>query len=209
LFHQSNVNVDVNVNVNYKIVIYDFGYVIENSANNTFKNLAFYLDTNDINGLGNLLYNNIKNIDTSNNYKEDFIERFKNHDNMIYHTTIDKLLLASVNMCYINGYKLNNNLLDYFVSVILLNKYFKKYLFLNGESTKEMLYKHIYNKSMFYISICEKYNVFHEIKNNLYDTYIKNSKFSVKLTYRNNYLNSLKKTNYDISLAHNTTSIDI
>jgi predicted unusual protein kinase regulating ubiquinone biosynthesis (AarF/ABC1/UbiB family) len=204
-----DVNVDVNVNVNYKIVIYDFGYVIENSANNTFKNLAFYLDTNDINGLGNLLYNNIKNIDTSNNYKEDFMERFKSHDNMIYHTTTDKLLLASVNMCYINGYKLNNNLLDYFVSIILLNKYFKKYLFLNDESSKEMLYKHIYNKSMFYISICEKYNVFHEIKNNLYDTYIKNSKFSVKLTYRNNYLNSLKKTNYDISLAHNTTSIDI
>ena len=204
-----DVDVNVNVNVNYKIVIYDFGYVIENSANNTFKNLAFYLDTNDINGLGNLLYNNIKNIDTSNNYKEDFMERFKNHDNMSSHTTTDKLLLASVNMCYINGYKLNNNLLDYFVSIILLNKYFKKYLFLNDESSKEMLYKHIYNKSMFYISICEKYNVFHEIKNNLYDTYIKNSKFSVKLTYRNNYLNSLKKTNYDISLAHNTSSIDI
>ena len=214
IYKQINNNVSNNVSnnntdVSYKIVIYDFGYVIENRTNDTFKNLAIYLDTNNVDGLGDLLYNNIKNIDISNVYKEDFITKYKNYNDTMDYANNDKLLLAGVNMCYINGYKLNNNLLDYFVSIILLNKYFKKYLFLNEETSKDMLYKHVYNKSMFYISICEKYDVFHEIKNNLYDTYIKNSKFPVKVTYRNNYLNSLKKNNYDISFTNNTSSIDI
>ena len=214
IYKQINNNVSNNVSnnntdVSYKIVIYDFGYVIENRTNDTFKNLAIYLDTNNIDGLGDLLYNNIKNIDISNVYKEDFITKYKNYNDTMDYANNDKLLLAGVNMCYINGYKLNNNLLDYFVSIILLNKYFKKYLFLNEETSKDMLYKHVYNKSMFYISICEKYDVFHEIKNNLYDTYIKNSKFPVKVTYRNNYLNSLKKNNDDISFTNNTSSIDI
>lgn len=214
IYKQINNNVSNNVSnnntdVSYKIVIYDFGYVIENRTNDTFKNLAIYLDTNNVDGLGDLLYNNIKNIDISNVYKEDFITKYKNYNDTMDYATNDKLLLIAANMCYINGYKLNNNLLDYFVSIILLNKYFKKYLFLNEETSKDMLYKHVYNKSMFYISICEKYDVFHEIKNNLYDTYIKNSKFPVKVTYRNNYLNSLKKNNDDISFTNNTSSIDI
>ena len=197
---------------NYKIIIYDFGYVIENTFSDTLKNICYCLDTNNISGLGNLLFNNIKNItnDISNNsYKEDFIAKFKKHNVMAYPYS-DNIIAISINFCYINGYKLNNDLLDYFISVILLNKHFKKYLFLNYVDLRfdeEVYYKYVYNINMFYISICEKYNVFSTVKDFLYSTYIYNSHFSDRITYTNNYFDSLKKNSDIISLNHNAIDI--
>ena len=139
VYKQPNINNEV-VN-NYKIIIYDFGYVIENEVHDTLKKMVYYLDINNIYKLGNLLFNNIKNIncdiiDISNisNYREDFIQRFKKHTNTSYPYS-DNILISSVNFLYVNGYKLNDNLLDFFISGILINKHLKKYIFLNYDNT--------------------------------------------------------------------------
>ena len=212
--NNENVN-ETETDFNYKIIIYDFGYVIENTLSDTVKNICYFLDTNNIDGIGNILFNNIKNIknitnDISNNsYKEDFIAKYKKHNVMAYPFS-DNIIAISINFCYINGYKLNNDLLDYFISVILLNKHFKKYLFLNNVDLRfdeEVYYKHVYNIHMFYISICEKYNVFSSVKDYLYSTNIYNSHFSDRITYTNNYFDSLKKNSDIISLNHNAIDI--
>jgi predicted unusual protein kinase regulating ubiquinone biosynthesis (AarF/ABC1/UbiB family) len=216
IYKQINTNNETynDTDFNYKIIIYDFGYVIENILNDTLKNICYYLDTNNIDGLGHLLFNNIKNINndiSNNNYKKDFIARYKKHNVMSYPYS-DSILTATINFCYINGYKLNNNLLDYFVSAILLNKHFNKYLFLNYDESgfnEEVYYKYVYNTNMFYMSICEKYNVFSDVKDFIYERYINNSLFSGRITYTNNYFNSLKKTSNEISLNHNHNAIDI
>jgi hypothetical protein len=184
--------------LNYKIIIYDFGYVVENTISDTLKNICYCLDTNNIHGLGNLLFDNIKNInnDISNtSFKEDFIARYKKHNVMAYPYS-DNIITTSINFCYINGYKLQNNLLDYFISGILLNKNFKKYLFLNYEETSysEVNFKkHICTINMFYISICEKYDIFHNVKEFLNNKYINDSFFIEKISYNNSYFDSLIK----------------
>ena len=213
--HQANWKIykEINKNndetdLNYKIIIYDFGYVVENTISDTLKNICYCLDTNNIQGLGNILFNNIKNIknDISNtSFKEDFIAKYKKH-NVVAYPYSDNIITTSINFCYINGYKLNNDLLDFFVSVILLNKHFNKYLFLNYDETcfnEEVYCKYVYDTNMFYMSICEKYDVFSSVKEFLYDTYINNPYFSKRIKYTNDYFNSLKKTSDDVSLNHN------
>jgi predicted unusual protein kinase regulating ubiquinone biosynthesis (AarF/ABC1/UbiB family) len=197
---------------NYKIIIYDFGYVVENTINDTLKNICYCLDTNNIEGLGNLLFNNIKNInnDISNiSFKEDFIARYKKHNVMAYPYS-DNIITTSINFCYINGYKLNNDLLDFFVSVILLNKHFNKYLFLNYDETsfdEDVYSKYVYDTNMFYMSICEKYDVFSDVKEFIYATYINNPYFSKRIKYTNTYFNSLNNTSVTSSLNHNAIDI--
>lgn len=208
----ANANTNANTNetiYNYKIIIYDFGYVIENKRNDALKKFTYYADANNVRELGNLLFHNISNIDINNTDKDDFIARIIKYSNNSYPYS-DSMIISFLTFCYINGYKLQNNLLDYFISGILLNKNFKKYLFLNYEenSYNEVNFKkHVCNINMFYISICEKYDVFHYVKDYLYDTYIYNSNFTKEIKYTNNHFNTLKTSNCDISNVVN--SIDI
>uniref|UniRef100_A0A6C0KRH6 ABC1 atypical kinase-like domain-containing protein n=1 Tax=viral metagenome TaxID=1070528 RepID=A0A6C0KRH6_9ZZZZ len=217
--HQANWKIYKEINksndetdFNYKIIIYDFGYVVENTISDTLKNICYCLDTNNIHGLGNLLFDNIKNInnDISNtSFKDDFIKRYKNHNIMAYPYS-DNIITTSINFCYINGYKLNNDLLDFFVSVILLNKHFNKYLFLNYDETcfnEEVYCKYVYDTNMFYMSICEKYDVFSNVKEFLYDTYINNPYFSKRIKYTNTYFNSLKNSS-STSITSSTSSLN-
>ena len=58
---------------------------------------------------------------------------------------------------------------------------------------------------MFYISVCEKYDVFHDVKDYIYSAYINNSNFTDKIKYTNNYFNTLNNN----VIAHDVNSIDI
>ena len=215
--NNNNNNNNSQVTFNYKIVVYDFGYVIENTMHCALKNFLYYLDCNNYYELGSLLFNNIRNIniDTSNisnliKCKEEFIAKYKKHIVTSYPYS-DNMLMSTANFCYINGYKLNNNLLDYFISIMLLNKHYKKYIFLNNSNSynQEVYYKNVYTTNMFYISICEKYDVFHNIKDYLYDTYISNSIFTEKIAYTNNYFNTLKNSHSAMSENIIGSSFDI
>jgi predicted unusual protein kinase regulating ubiquinone biosynthesis (AarF/ABC1/UbiB family) len=204
----------------YKIVIYDFGYIIENNSNEHIKNLIYYLDLNNTYEIGKILFEHIENLKIKStnslefiNYKENLISTFVKYNERCYPYT-ESNLLACYNFCHSNEYKLKNNLLDLFVSIMLLNKYFKKYLFSDciciNDDTKcfneKKYYDSVYNINLFYISICEKYDIFHNVKDFLNNKYINNSFFIKKINYNNSYFNSLiedkdllnKNNNFDI-----------
>ena len=207
---------DVNdVNESYKIIIYDFGYIIENNLNEHIKNLIYYLDLNNSYEIGKILFEHIENLkikDTNSldflEYKENLIAKFVKYNERCYPYT-DSNLLACYNFCYSNEYKLKNNLLDLFVSIMLLNKHFKKYLFSNCNNednsfNDKKYYKSIYDLNLFYISICEKYDVFNNVKDFLNNKYINNTIFIEKINYNNSYFNSL-----DENLLIQNISFDI
>ena len=186
----------------YKIIIYDFGYIIENNLNEHIKNLIYYLDLNNTYEIGKILFEHIENLKIKDNnslefleYKENLISTFVKYNERCYPYT-DSNLFACYNFCHSYGYKLKNNLLDLFVSIMLLNKYFKKYLFSdcnnnNISFNEKKYYSSVYNINLFYISICEKYDIFHNVKDFLNNKYIHNSFFIEKIKYNNSYFNSL------------------
>ena len=193
----------------YKIIIYDFGYIIENNLNEHIKNLIYYLDLNNTYEIGKILFEHIENLKIKDNnslefleYKENLISTFVKYNERCYPYT-DSNLFACYNFCHSYGYKLKNNLLDLFVSIMLLNKYFKKYLFSdcnnNISFNEKKYYSSVYNINLFYISICEKYDIFHNVKEFLNNNYINNSFFIEKINYNNGYFNSLvENNNFDI-----------
>lgn len=201
----------------YKIIIYDFGYIIENNLNEHIKNLIYYLDLNNTYEIGKILFEHIENLkikDTNSleflEYKENLIATFVKYNERCYPYT-DSNLFACYNFCHSYEYKLKNNLLDLFVSIMLLNKYFKKYLFSNDHSNNEDIcfnekkyYSSVYNINLFYINICEKYDIFHNVKDFLNEKYINNAFFIEKINYNNSYFNSLtensliENNNFDI-----------
>jgi len=202
----------------YKIVIYDFGYIIENNSNEHIKNLIYYLDLNNTYEIGKILFEHIENLKIKStnslefiNYKENLISTFVKYNERCYPYT-ESNLLACYNFCHSNEYKLKNNLLDLFVSIMLLNKYFKKYLFSDciSHDTKcfneKKYYDSVYNINSFYISICEKYDIFHNVKDFINNKYINNSFFIEKINYNNSYFNSLLN---DKDLIHKNNNFDI
>ena len=195
----------------YKIIIYDFGYVIENNLNEHIKNLIYYLDLNNTYEIGKLLFEHIENLEMEDTnslefleYKEDVISKFEDFAKCCYPYT-ESNLFACYNFCHSYEYKLKNNLLDIFVSIMLLNKYFKTYLFSDSTNdntinfNEKKYYSSVYNINLFYVSICEKYDVFHNVKDFLNSKYINNTFFIEKINYNNSYFNSLKEyDNFDI-----------
>ena len=195
----------------YKIIIYDFGYVIENNLNEHIKNLIYYLDLNNTYEIGKLLFEHIENLEMEDTnslefleYKEDVISKFEDFAKCCYPYT-ESNLFACYNFCHSYEYKLKNNLLDLFVSIMLLNKYFKTYLFSDSTNdntinfNEKKYYSSVYNINLFYVSICEKYDVFHNVKDFLNSKYINNTFFIEKINYNNSYFNSLKEyDNFDI-----------
>jgi hypothetical protein len=196
----------------YKIIIYDFGYIIENNLNEHIKNLVYYLDLNNTYEIGKILFEHIENLKMTNSnslefleYKENLIGKFVRFNERCYPYT-DSNIFACYNFCHSYGYKLKNNLLDLFVSTMLLNKYFKKYIFFNHNNDDDTIcfddekyYKSVYDINLFYINICEKYDIFHNVKEFLNKKYINNTFFIKKINYNNNYFDSLKEyDNFDI-----------
>jgi len=203
----------------YKIVIYDFGYVLENDLGETIQNLIYYLDMNNTYELGKIMFDTVENsisdfhnencISDFHNetelksYKEEFIDNFVKYNERCYPYT-DNNLIACYNFCYSNGYKLKKNILDFFISMMLLQKYFKIYIFSNFEDVNHVFndanyYKYIYSINSFYVSICEKYDVFKQVKDHINERYILNPFFIEKIKYTNNYFDSLN-TNQDFDI---------
>ena len=214
----NDINDEFDDNFTYKIIIYDFGYIIENNLNEHIKNLIYYLDLNNSYEIGKILFEHIENLKIKDanvleflDYKENLISTFVKYNECSYPYT-DSTLLACYNFCYSNKYKLKNNLLDLFVSIMLLSKYFKKYLFSSNEAdnfSEKNYYKSVYNINLFYISICEKYDIFHNVKDFLNSKYINNTFFIEKISYNNSYFNSLVENSLvENSLVENN-SFDI
>jgi hypothetical protein len=169
-----NLNNTINHSINdefeddftYKIIIYDFGYIIENNLNEHIKNLIYYLDLNNSYEIGKILFEHIENLKIKDanvleflDYKENLISTFVKYNESSYPYT-DSTLLACYNFCYSNKYKLKNNLLDLFVSIMLLSKYFKKYLFSSNEAdnfSEKNYFMLVYVKNMIFFIMLKSF----------------------------------------------------
>ena len=175
----------------YKIVIYDFGYVVKNNSHQLHKDLCFYSDINDHGNLGKLLYNNIQNIGLI--CEEDFIDKYKIfiYDHPL-NTVGNEMVNVIYNFCYINNFKLTNYVLEMFVSMSLLRKYIETYLF-RFTTTTDINY--VIQLNLFYINFCKKHNIFNNIQNYLEDYYKNNNAIISKYKYANSFFEDMNSGN--------------
>ena len=178
----------------YQLIIYDFGYIIENNVQDTLKNFILSCDTNNINEFSKIIYNNIINVDID---EECFINHLKTYIKKFVPFTDENVKLI-YNFCYINNYKLKNNLLEIFISMILLKKNFNRYLFKKFVDPCD--YNFLIELNLTYIILCEKYNFFIKTKDYVEENYIKNNFIKHKYEYQN--------TNYEV-LENKEESINI
>lgn len=178
----------------YQLIIYDFGYVIQNNMQNTIRNFMLASDTNNIDEFSRILYNNIINVNVEESY---FINNLKKYiKNFVPYT--DDAIKQIYNFCHINNYKLKNNLLEIFISMILLKKNFNKYLF--KKFMEPFDYNFLIELNLTYVIICQKYNIFMKTNDYVKKNYLNNETLKNKYEYIN--------TNYEV-LENKEESINI
>lgn len=189
--HQSNWKVKKYKDF-YQLIIYDYGYVL-NSDGGKFNNIVIkfmtYMDTFDLPNLAKLLYENITNIKNIN--IDDFSKKYINSIQSIIPFS-DALIVSTYNFCYKNNYILKNNLLELFISMLLVKKYFKKYVFTMKKNMdiNFVMSCHIYN-----ISICKKYNIFNDLATYIEEKFLNNETLISKYDYKNNIFDSITSNN--------------
>ena len=204
--HKSNWKVIKSHDI-YKIIIYDFGYVIKNDMQNTYKNLSFFVDLNEYSKISEILYNNIMNIDIS---QIEFTNCFINYinNNNITKTYDSNTLKLIYNFCYLNNYVLKDILLEIFISLLLFKKNMDKYLFSDDYNIN-----YIVQLNFYYFQYCEKNKIFNDVKNYIHEYYINNDTIKKLYKYNNNYFDTLSGNNnqsikYDAD-TEITVNIDI
>ena len=178
----------------YQLVIYDFGYVIENNIQNTMKHFSLYSDTNNIDGISNLLYTNILNITIT---EQIFTQNLKKYIKKFVPYT-DEAVKQIYNFCYINNYKLKNNFLEIFIGSILIRKNYTKYLF--QKSAYPFDYNFLIELNITYVSMCEKYNFFTKIKDHIKTTYLNNKLIKNNYKYQNMYQDLVENNEESIDI---------
>jgi predicted unusual protein kinase regulating ubiquinone biosynthesis (AarF/ABC1/UbiB family) len=178
----------------YKIVIYDFGYISHNNYKELFKLICYYNDVIDIKSLLELLYNNCKNIDiTKNEFIFKFEEYLENLDIEFREPFCDELIIKLYNFILINNICLESHMFELFISMILFKKYVIKYCNIKkiGINNSNCLVS-VYFSS---IEMCEKYNIFHTLKDYIKKTYINNPQVTELYEFENVYFQNLESSN--------------
>ena len=175
-----------------QIVIYDFGYIIENNIKELSKKFVYNIDTNDFTNIMTCVCEN-----SINKEELDFdflIKEYNNNmDNLIPFS--DETLKKTYKFCYNYNIKLNSIILEIFIVNILLKKFFKDYIFTHEET--DMLYNIILKQYNYYVNICEKYNIFPDLIPIMKEYYLENDEILNKHVYDdynlNNIINDLDK----------------
>jgi hypothetical protein len=182
----------------FKLIIYDFGYIIDNNYHNTFKNVVYYIDIRDYINMAKILYkfsnNNSKN-------EEHFVNNFNNY--MLNNEKYNTLIINIYNYLYENQVKLENFLFELFIAMILTKKKFDKYIFPKIEDSN---YNLIIKLNIMYINFCKYYNIFDNMIECLTNYYIDNNYYEINYYYSDNYLDNF--INNNLNNIH-TTSYDI
>lgn len=204
--HKANWKIINHDNI-YKIIIYDFGYVIKNNMQNIYKNLSYYVDLNDYTKISEILYHNISNIDISEIEFTNCFINYINNSNIIkaYDSNTLKLIYK---FCYINKYILRDILLEIFISLLLFKKNMDTYLFFEDYDIN-----YIVQLNFYYYEYCEKNKIFNDVKNYIHKYYINNDTIKKLYKYNNNYFDTLSGNN-DQSIKYDadteiTVNIDI
>lgn len=191
--HESNWKV-VKYNNFYKLVIYDYGYISHNNNHQTFKDITYLNDVLDTDSLVDKLYYHCINIKLTNEeFKNNFNNYLQDINEKIREPMCDEFMLKMYNFIVINNIYLKPSIFELFISVILFKKYILKFLYINklDISTSNYLVS-VYLNS---IHLCDKYDIFHEMKNYYLETYINNPVIKNSYEFENRYFQNLNSCN--------------
>lgn len=184
----------------YKLIIYDFGYIINNNIKDPIKKILFYFDTNNKVEAAKEIYHYLKN---KNIDKNTFVNLFLKYVTKTVPYD-DDFLYQIYNFILINNFKMIDNLLEFFILMILIRKNLKKYFMQKYKFKNEINYH--FETYLFYKSIIDKYNIFKNI-GEYFDTYYFNNPDYLKLLeFKDEYLENLDNSNTN---NDNTNNIDI
>lgn len=191
--HESNWKV-IKFEDFYKIIIYDYGYISTNKFKEHFKKLTYYNDILDVNSIIGLAYDNCKDIKMN---KKKFIFKFEEY--MIERKIIfnepfcDDIICALYNFIFINNINIESYMFELFISMILFKKNIMKFLSLKKIGVSN--YNTIISSYIGSIHICDKYNIFTELKNYYQVKYIDNPEIKKFYDFENCYFENLKTDN--------------
>lgn len=190
--HNSNWKI-IKYNDFYKLIIYDFGYILKNDFNKDIQLIMYYLDTNNKNECAKKFYNLISNIDLN---LEEFIQLFNsNIDNTMPYD--DDFIFQLYNFLFFYNFKIkNNNLLEFFILMMLIRKNMKIY-FLQKKNDNNNIFKYHLETYLFYNSLIKKYNIFQNIGDYFENQYFKNPDFLKLIEYKNKYLQDIKSNKFN------------
>ena len=182
----------------YQIIIYDFGYIMKNDMSDILKKFVYYTDTNNIEGFAYILYNSIQNINIEKNIFNNNLNNYLK--NLVPYN--DDSIIQIYKFCYINNYKLKNQLLEIFISMILIRNNFKKYLTINRDNQDKIYFdiNLIIKLNIAYITLCEKYNIFPRIKEHIKSNYLNKKTVKENYKYNNNFYDLLEGETQIISI---------
>ena len=205
--HDSNWKV-TKLNDSYKIVIYDFGYVIPNNYNikNYLKNMISYIDFNNKYEVAKIHYGNLKQPCIF----PDFNSYYKSYCLVTDKLSLfgDDLIIELYKFAIKNNLKIiHPNCFEIFISVMLVREYLQKYLF--GDKIR-MEYKSkgkneyinfIFTVYLTYYVTCKENNIYPEVVDYIKKYYFDNPIMKDLYKYQSNHLENI---NID-----NDNSIDI
>lgn len=205
--HQSNWKVK-KIDGKHRLIIYDFGYVQNNfETKEIFKKIFFYLDTNNVNEISKILYENIINLNSEkisiNDFSIDFCKNVKFKSPWQNYN-----IEVTYNYLYKNKYILKNSILEILISSMLISFWGRKYFFGENHNLDEFyennyqliraINDEIYTINIVFISILKKYKIFKRIENHLYENFIKYYHIKNKNMNFDNIDNNNNKLSLDI-----------
>tara|TARA_X000000368_G_C23018060_1_gene706673 strand:- start:952 stop:1821 length:870 start_codon:yes stop_codon:yes gene_type:complete len=210
IYNWKIINYKSNILDNLKIVIYDFGFVVKNNKkiSNTFKyinyNFNLYNISNDEKYIYNIaleFYNLYYKINiTQDKFLSFWDFDFETFDHCNSDLLMDTLINKLYNITYNNNLIFENNLPEILLVTQLLSYNMAKYTAKGSKILDEMI---------LYLNICNKFNIFQEMKtyyNNILSHYINNSG---KIIYSNNYFDTYLDIINNNNNNNNNNNIDI
>ena len=186
----------------YQIIIYDFGYVIDNSNSKNFiQNIEYACSLDDYNVLVNTIYDVLKTNVNESEFKTNLINYLKENNKYplyfnVSHKNIVKYLLS-------NKLLLKKNMIEILISFYLNNKYVAKYIHEKEdyyEVNNNININDIISKKIEIINFCKKLNCFNELAEYIKKTYINNVTITKNYNYNNNNFDNLKSQASSINI---------
>ncbi len=156
--------------LNPKIVIYDFGFCINNN-----KDVAFILhravDTNNKQLFAEYLFTCIKKnpLNLSKEKFIDFMEKYieKNNLSLYHNKSISRIFKYFV----VNNYVFRGTIFEGLVTLLLIDKYLKKYIYVSKSSNipDSKKIKIVKDSTEYYITTCKLNKIFYRLKYYLED----------------------------------------
>ena len=191
--HDANWKV-VESNGEYKIVIYDFGYVIENNDNikNFLKNLIYNTDFGNKKEVGEIIYSLLEKPTIFNNFDNFYSEYLSVCETCSYYG--DDLLATIYKYSLKKNLKFSNPVIfELIMSILLIREYLQKYLF-NNKTIMEFKKKDskeniniVFTVSLGFHICCKENNIYPEVRDYLEEYYFNSPQLKEIYQYNSNY----------------------